>query len=127
MNIDVTAQAKLQHECQQLLDSQAGVLGVVIASVDGFDVAHAVTHNVEPEKIAAMASSISAIGMVVSQEAALGNGKSVTVNTDAGFVYISHIEFAGTPYILNVIANSSVILAQIIYQCADIKKRLALR
>ena len=126
MSVDAKTQTRLQQECQALLDSQTGVLGVVVASIDGFDVASAVTQNVEPEKIAAMASSISAIGMVVSQEAALGKGTSVTVNTESGFVYISHIEYNNAPYILNVIANSAAVLAQIIYRCTDIKRRLTL-
>jgi uncharacterized protein len=123
MNIEKGLIAKARSECEKLLEQQ-GVLGVVISSVDGFDVANAVTGNLDPAKIAAMASSIAAIGVVVSQEAALGASKSVTVNTADGFVYISNIELAGTLCSLNVIANNGAILAQIIYHSGEVKKRL---
>ncbi|PUA27105.1 MAG: hypothetical protein B0W54_19955 [Cellvibrio sp. 79] len=124
MNIDVGILANARNECRKLLTEQVGVLGVVISSVDGFDVASAVTRDLEPAKIAAMASSIAAIGIVVSQEASLGASKSITVNTEDGFVYITNIELAGQLCALNVIANSSAILAQIIYHSGEIKRRL---
>ena len=124
MNIDVGILANARSECSKLLAEQVGVLGVVISSVDGFDVASAVTRDLEPSKIAAMASSIAAIGVVVSQEASLGTSKSITVNTEDGFVYITNIELAGQLCALNVIASSSAILAQIIYHSGEIKRRL---
>lgn len=111
-------------ECQQLLDNHSGIMAVVIASGDGFDLTSATSRSLDPARIAAMASSISAIGAVVSQEVSLGKSKSVTVNTEDGFVYITHIELAGTHYILNVVAGQSAILAQVIYQCGEIGKRL---
>lgn len=123
MNIEKGVLAAARHECSKLLEQQ-GVLGVVISSVDGFDVAHAVTNSLEPSRIAAMASSIAAIGIVVSQEVGLGASKSVTVNTEDGFVYITTVELAGNVCSLNVIANGAAILAQIIYHCSEIRKRL---
>ncbi len=127
MNMQTDDYTHLQHECQALLAAQAGVVGVVAASADGFDVASAVTQGLEPAKIAAMASSIAAIGHVVSQEASLGEGKSVTVTTDSGFVYITQVVLNNSPYVINVIANASAVLAQIIYQCGSMKKRLEQR
>lgn len=124
MNIQEFARIAAQQECKSFLDDQIGVLGVVISSLDGFDVASAVTRELDPSRIAAMASSISAIGIVVSQEAALGASKSVTVNTEDGFVYITAIYLDGQPCILNIIANSSAILAQVIYRCNEVTKRL---
>ena len=124
MNISEVVLKKCQQECQQLLSEHLGVLAVVIASGDGFDIASATTQSLVPARIAAMASSISAIGAVVSQEVALGNSKSVTVNTEKGFTYITHIQLDGKACILNVVADSSAVLAQIIYQCSEIAKRL---
>lgn len=124
MNISKNLLIKANDECQQLLSGHTGILAVVIASGDGFDIASAVTKKLVPARIAAMASSIAAIGAVVSQEASLGDSKSVTVNTENGFTYITHIEIDGKNCILNVVADSSAILAQIIYQSAEIGKRL---
>lgn len=126
MNIDVGILANARSECSRFLSEQTGVLGVVISSVDGFDIASAVTRDLDPSKIAAMASSIAAIGIVVSQEVGVGASKSITVNTEDGFVYITNIELAGKPCTLNVIASSAAILAQIIYHSGEVKKRLGI-
>lgn len=113
-----------QHECQQFIEEQSGILCVVVASTDGFDIASAVTSGLDPARIAAMASSIAAIGSVVSQEAALGKSKSVMVNTEDGLAYMTYIQLSGHTCILNTIANHSALLAQIIYHCSEIGKRL---
>ena len=66
-----------------------GVNTVVVATVDGFDVASALRTG-EAARVAAMASSISAISAVVSQEARLGRNKSVTMRSgiiDFNFFY----------------------------------------
>jgi len=111
-------------ECNKFLGEQHGILAVVVASVDGFDVASAVSRALDPSRIAAMASSIAAIGSVVTQEVHLGASKSVTVNTEDGFVYICYLELAGSSYVINVVADKSAILAQVIYHCNEITKRL---
>lgn len=125
MSIETGIVSLARNECRKFLDEQLGVLGVVISSADGFDIASAVTRDLDPAKIAAMASSISAIGLVVSQEAHLGASKSITVNTEDGFLYITSVDLAGHSCSLNIIANSSAILAQIIYNSGELKKRLA--
>lgn len=124
MNIPNDVVSAAAEECDNFLREHIGVLAVVIASVDGFDLASAVSRSLNPSRIAAMASSISAIGSVVSQEVHLGGSKSVTVNTQDGFVYITNLELAGVGCVLNVVADSSAILAQIIYRCGEIGKRL---
>lgn len=124
MNITEHLKKAAQQECLQFLKEQSGVLCVVIASTDGFDIASAVTAELDPARIAAMASSIAAIGTVVSQEAALGKSKSVMVNTEDGLAYMTYVQMAGETFILNTIANHSALLAQIIYHCGEIGKRL---
>lgn len=114
-----------QKECQRLISDLDGILCVVIASPDGFDIASAVKTSLDPAKIAAMASSIAAIGGVVSQEASLGKSKSIMINTDDGLAYMTYIRMMNEPYILNIIANHSALLAQVIYQCGETSKRLS--
>ncbi len=73
------------REAQRLLEEVSGVVAVVVATVDGFDVGSAMKQG-DPERVAAMASSIFAISAVVSQEASLGLSRSVTIDTDKGLV-----------------------------------------
>lgn len=125
MDISKTYKAAAQKECQNLIQNQTGIIAAVIASEDGFDVASTVTKNANAEKIAAMASSIAAIGSVVSSEISTGESESITIKTKDGFAYITYLEFGSLKFILNVVADSSAILAQVIYQCSEIRKRLS--
>lgn len=63
--ISETLRHAAAQEARSILDNFAGVMAVVIATTDGFDVASAVTRGIDPVRVAAMASSISAIGSVV--------------------------------------------------------------
>lgn len=122
MNIADYIVKAAKDECSNLLSEQNGVLAVVIASVDGFDLAS--SGSLDPSRIAAMSSSIAAIGSVVTQEVHIGASKSITVNTENGFVYITYLELAGISYVLNVVADKSAVLAQVIYRSSEIGKRL---
>jgi predicted regulator of Ras-like GTPase activity (Roadblock/LC7/MglB family) len=124
MNIADYIVKAAKDECHHFLSEQNGVLAVVIASVDGFDLASSITGTLDASRIAAMSSSIAAIGSVVTQEVHIGASKSVTVNTENGFVYITYLELAGVSQVLNVIADKSAVLAQVIYRCNEIGKRL---
>lgn len=116
--IEPSLKLKAESEAQAILRALTGVTAVVIATADGFEIASARQRNFDPSRIAAMASSISAIGTVVSQEAQLGRCRSVTVATDDGFTLISPVRHGGVDLVVNVIADSSAILAQVMYRSA---------
>lgn len=103
----------------------AGVTAAVVATVDGFDVASAFRGQQDAARIAAIASSISAISNVVSLEAQLGNFKSVTINTDAGFAIVHAVPRTDVELVINVIADGSAILAQCMHRIGIMAKVLA--
>lgn len=103
----------------------AGVTAVVVATVDGFDVASAFRGEQDAARIAAMASSISAISSVVSMEAGLGNYKSVTISTDAGFAIVYAVPRMDVELVINVIADGEAILAQSMHRISSMAKALA--
>lgn len=123
MKFSVRYQLIVQKDCDRLLAEQTGVKAVVIASADGFDLASASSGQLAPQKIAAMSSSISAIGDVVSQEADIGNATSITVKTEEGFMYISSLQVDGTDCILAVVCDEAAVLARVMLDCAEIRKR----
>lgn len=79
----VTAVA--QEHADAIVSQLAGITAVVIATVDGFDVASSHRREIDAPRIAALASSISAIGEVVSAEASLGAARCITIETEGGF------------------------------------------
>lgn len=91
MSVNALVRRVAQQEAESLLASLTGVVAVIVATVDGFDVASATSTLINPSRIAALASSIAAIGSVVSQEASLGRSHSVTVKTDTGFAYFCSV------------------------------------
>ena len=113
-----------QREAQDLLDQVEGVNTVVVATVDGFDVAAALRTG-EAARVAAMASSISAISSVVSQEASLGRNKSVTIDTEDGFALVHSVHRDDAELVINVIASGTAILGQVAYRAAQFARALA--
>ncbi len=118
LKLSKTARQLSQQEADTILAETEGVTAVVIATIDGFDIASAIRSDLDPSRIAAMASSISAIGYVVSDEAKLGRGKRVTIETDAGFAVIYSIPRTDTELVLIVISDGRTLLGQIAYRTA---------
>ena len=111
-------------EAQKIAQEVSGIKAVVIATVDGFDIASTVLDTTDPKRIAAMASSISAIGDVVSQEAGLGRGKNIIINTVNGFVVVQNVRHQKWELVVNVVAKDSAILAQVSYHTARLAQAL---
>lgn len=105
-----------QREAQAFLNDLTGIKAVVIATVDGFDIASATTGGIDASRIAAMASSIAAIGAVVAQETALGAANSVVINSADGFVQVFTVNREDVQLIVNVVSNSTGVLAQVAYR-----------
>lgn len=103
----------------------SGVTAVVIASVDGFDLASAFRIPQDAARIAAMASSISAISSVVSLEAGLGRFRSVTIGTDDGFAVVHAVARLDVELVISVIASEDAILAQVMHRIGAMARTLA--
>ena len=114
-----------QSEAEAIASEIGGVRAVVIASGDGFDIASVARGGVDPQRIAALASSIAAIGEVVSREAGLGHGRSVTVGTDDGFAVVHGAQHGGLSLVVNVVAGREALLGQVNYRTAEAVRRLA--
>ena len=124
LKLSPTAKVIAAREAQNFLDEVNGVTAVVIATVDGFDVASAMRAG-DAARVAAMASSISAISSVVSQEANLGRNKSVTIDTESGFAVVFSVHRPDADLVINVIADGSAILGQVAYRTAQFARTLA--
>jgi predicted regulator of Ras-like GTPase activity (Roadblock/LC7/MglB family) len=114
-----------QREARTLADDLGGIRGVVVATADGFDVASVVHPPLDAARIAALASSMAAIGEVVATEAAIGRSTSVTVGSDEGFAVVHAIQRADVSLVINVVAGPSALLGQVLYGVADAARRLA--
>lgn len=107
-----------KREAHILLDEVKGVVAVVVASIDGFDIASAIQGNMDPSRIAATASSIAAIGAVVAQEADLGKPTNIMINTENGFVQVFSVRRKDIQLVINIISDSTGVLALVAYRGA---------
>ncbi len=114
-----------QIEAQAMFDDISGVVAVIVATVDGFDIASVVRSHVDPARIAALASSIAAIGEVVSTEARLGRCRSVIVDTESGFSVIFNVLRDDIALVINVIAGPEALVGQVNYRTTEAMRRLA--
>lgn len=117
MNIGIPESLQLASEraLDLLMQGLPGLTAGVIASSDGFEVAASARAGVEVSKLAAMASSISAIGAMVGVESEVGQHQSVIIEADHGFIVIIEIPHTDFPMILNLVADRSEVLGQVLF------------
>ncbi|WP_227494358.1 roadblock/LC7 domain-containing protein [Ramlibacter pallidus] len=125
MGVTEALRALARQEAEAIAQDISGVRAVVIATGDGFDIASAGRGAVDPQRIAALASSMSAIGAVVSAEAGLGRSTSVTVGTDDGFAVVHAATHRGMDLVINVIAGPDALLGQVNYRTAAAARSLS--
>jgi hypothetical protein len=113
-----------RQEAEALLGEVSGVAAVVVATVDGFEVGSAVRNGLDVSRVAALASSIAAIGEVVSGEARLGASRSITVNTESGFAVVHSAPRRDLGLVINIISGSDAVLAQVNWRAAAMARRL---
>lgn len=120
-----TATVLIRRAAEDLISEVNGVRAVVVATADGFDVTSAMRGHQEPSRIAAMASSIAAISLVVSQEARLGRHRSVTIDTDDGFAVVYAVPGEHSDLIINAIAGREAIIGQVMYRLGAMARHVA--
>jgi predicted regulator of Ras-like GTPase activity (Roadblock/LC7/MglB family) len=115
----------VRREAESMLRELDGLKGVVIASVDGFDLVSVVSGEADAKRVAAMASSIVAIGEVVCQEADLGQAESMMIQSRDGFAVFQSVLYQGARLLVTVIADRRAILAQVNYRAVQLGRMLA--
>lgn len=113
-------------EVESLISEVGGAVAVVISTVDGFDVASRAQNTAQVSRMAAMASSMAAIGSVVGQESLLGNHHNITIEAEHGFVVMMEVPHPVWPMILSVVTTRSAVLGQARYCANRSSARLAL-
>jgi len=104
------------RKVREAVDSDTGITAAVLATIDGFAVAHALADQGDAARVAALASSISSIGNVATQEAGLGRCSNVILNTERGFVVVRQFLHSRQDLVLIAVADQNALLGQVMYQ-----------
>lgn len=107
---------RARREAEHLLCEVDGARAVVVATVDGFDVAHAERQDIEAARLAAMASSIAALGQVVAHEAGLGAPRCMILEADAGYVIVRSVPRRDHPLVIKLLTDRSGLLGLALQQ-----------
>lgn len=120
--IATTLQSEAQRVIETLMGQVRAALAVVICTEDGFEVAAHVQNTVQVTRLSAMASSLSALGMLAGEESTLGECANVIVQAERGCIVMMQARWKDTSLILSVVSGQDATLGQILYAC-----RLAVR
>lgn len=104
-----------ENALKALMGQVHGAVAAVVSTADGFDIASRVENASDGAKLAAMASSITAICGVVGEESDVGAHETISIEFEKGYVVMVHVAHAAYPMILSVVASKAAVLAQMVY------------
>lgn len=107
---------------QKLVSTTSGVTAALVVTSDGFEVASVLHNDLSPEKMAAMTSSMLALGEAILGEANLNDCKNVVIESDGGLIIMLAIGDPKKELLLSVITNGQAMLGQVLWaarQCCE--------
>ena len=121
--LDLRDQA--QTVAEDLLESVSDARAVLISTEDGFELACAKRENVEPDRLAAMSGSISAISLAICEEAAMGTARCVIIEAVQGFLVMRRARLASGYVTLTVLTRRENLLGMVVKAINDAAVALA--
>ena len=109
--IKSAAQAAINVIIQQVKGAKA----VVISTGDGFEVAAHAENNAQVSRMSAMASSLSALGVLAGEESRLGSCKNILIEAEAGILLILQVQSEHDTWIMSVIAGNDAVVGQVLF------------
>jgi len=114
--------------CQEYLDKlhadHKGILAALIASADGFHLA-AIQSVIGEERLAAMSSSMHALGTEIVNEAKLKKCYDVVIEAAEGKVLMLNVPFADEDLIMTVVANEAMVFGHLLFSCRQTAERIS--
>ncbi len=115
----MTVSPQLQRACEQaiamLMEEVKGAKAAVISTEDGFEVAARVENTAQVSRLAAMASSMAALGAIVGEESNLGYCHNLVVQAQEGMIVMSQAKRSDVDLILSVVTGKDAVMGQLIY------------
>ncbi len=115
----MTVSAEIQRLSTQAIElvmaEVKGVRAAVVSTEDGFEVASAVENTAQVSRLAAMASSMAALGAIAGEESNLGACQNLVIQAQEGLIVMSQAKRADMDLILSVVASKEAVMGQLIY------------
>lgn len=118
-------QAQAQVVAKSLLDALDGARATLVCTSDGFALAHAQRQAVEMDRLAAVVSSISALGDAAARETAIGTPRCVLVDASQGRLLVRSVACGPHMLIVAVLTDASVVLGMVWAQMVQAERLLS--
>jgi predicted regulator of Ras-like GTPase activity (Roadblock/LC7/MglB family) len=116
-------------ECQAHLDAlrreHREVVGTMLSTMDGFEVAASVSGHIAPKRMAAMASSLLALAEAVSRESSVGQCRDLVIESSAGLVLMMEVPSATHRSVLTVLCTEAAVLGRIRWAARQAREAIA--
>lgn len=116
-------------DCQPLLDKlcreHADIRGALISTVDGFEIAASVDASVSPKKLAAMTSSLLALGEAISNESAVGQCRDLVIEASAGLLLLMDVPGTTHRSVLTVLCSETAMLGRVRWAAREARAAIA--
>ncbi len=115
----MTVSAQIKKLCEQtieqLMKDVKGARAAVISTEDGFEIASVVENTAQVSRLAAMASSMAALGAIAGEESGLGASSNIIIQAHEGVIIVSLAKRTDVDLILSVVASKDVVMGQLLY------------
>ncbi len=122
-----TGTAVCQKEIDALITNHPGINGVLVSTIDGFDVASTIRGTQSPAKLAAMTSSLLALGEAISSESAVGDCRDIVIDASQGRVLLMDVPHATRKLLLTVIGDNVETLGQVLWAARECRQEFSRR
>lgn len=109
----------------KLMRDIKGVKAVVIATEDGFELVGRVENNAMVSRLAAMASSLAALGALAGEESHLGNCDNLTIEAAEGYLFMVQVRHNNVGLIVSVVTSRDAIMGQAIFMTKQVARALS--
>lgn len=114
-----------QHEIDKLIEELGEIKGVLVSSIDGFEIAARMRGNSSPAKLAAMTSSLLALGEAVSEEGEVGQCSDLVIDATSGRVLLMDIPHPTRKLLLTVLSSSTLTLGRAIWAARNCRQMIS--
>ena len=110
--MDADFERRCRELTRQLMDNLDGALAALVCRADGIEIAQAQRRPVDMARLAAVASSLGALGDAASREAGIGEPRCVLVDSTMGRLLVRCAGRGEQAVIVALLTDAQVVLGQ---------------
>ncbi|MEO6280576.1 roadblock/LC7 domain-containing protein [Roseateles sp.] len=111
---------------RELLESIDGARTVLVATIDGFALAVAKRQSIDADRLAALVSSIGALGTAASRETGIGTPRCLVVESTEGRLVVRCVTAGSHELVVAVLTDTQALLGRVWTALARVDQALVI-